>query len=254
VLLGLFIKIEHQAPEPIVDLKFFKIPAFVNALVNNFVVFMGMMGGVYLIPIFAQTFLGYNATESGYLFIPMAAAMMLASPIGGMLTGKVKSKYVIFISTIVASIGLFLFTRLDPRSTAIDIIIPLGVMAFGLGFGMAQRTNIVASVVPENEIGIASSILALVRNIAGAFGIAIFATILNNRTTTNVFTINSFSKLGSHVSLDIQKYIALISFKAQIDAYDYVFLISSIIVFIGAFTILFLKLKHERTDIKVHVE
>ena len=254
VLLGLFIKIEHKVSEPIVDLKFFKIPAFVNALVNNFVVFMGMMGGVFLIPVFAQTFLGYNATESGYLFIPMAAAMMLAAPIGGMLTGKVKSKYVIFASTIVASFGIFLFTRLDPRSNALDIIIPLGVMAFGLGFGMAQRTNIIASVVPQHEIGVASSILALVRNIAGAFGIAIFATILNDRVTSNVLTINRYSRISSHVPLDFRKYIALIELKAQIDAYDYVFLVASIIVFLGAFTILFLKLKNERTDIKVHVE
>lgn len=254
IFLGLFIKIEQKAAEPIVDLKFFKIPSFVNALTNNFVVFMGMMGGVFLLPVFAQTFLGYNATESGYLFIPMAIAMLLAAPIGGALTGKVQSRYVIFASTLVAAFGLFLFTRLDPKSTALDIIIPLSVMAFGLGFGMAQRTNIIASVVPQSEIGIASSILALVRNIAGAVGIAVFATILNNRITTNILTINSFSKLNSHIPSEIQKYISLIVLKAQVNAYDYVFLISSIIVFIGSFTILFLKLKNERTDIKVHVE
>jgi len=254
MFLGIFIKIEHKAPEPIVDLKFFRIPAFVNALVNNFIVFMGMMGGVFLLPVFAQTFLGYSATQSGYLFMPMAVAMMIASPLGGMLTGKVKSKYIIFVSTIIASIGIFLFTGLDPKSTAFAIIIPLVVMAFGLGFGMAQRTNIIASVVPQNEIGIASSILALVRNIAGAFGIAIFATILSNRINTNVMTINGFSKLYSHVPFEIQKYIALIALKAQVDAYDYVFLVASIIVFLGSFTILFLKLKNERTDIKVHVE
>jgi len=215
---------------------------------------MGMMGGVFLIPVFAQTFLGYNATETGFLFMPMAAAMMLASPLGGMLTGKVQTKYVIFASTLVAALGIYLFSYLDPKSTALDIIVPLSVMAFGLGFGMAQRTNIIASVVPQSEIGIASSILALVRNIAGAFGIAIFATILNNRITSNVLTVNSFSKLTSHAPIVIQKYISLIVLKAQIDAYDYVFLISSIIVFLGSFTILFLKLKNERTDIHVHME
>jgi EmrB/QacA subfamily drug resistance transporter len=254
VLLGFFIKVEKKAAEPIVDLKFFKTPSFLNALLNNFIVFMGMMGGVFLIPVFVQTFLGYNATETGYLFIPMAIGMVAAAPVGGMLTGKVKSKYVIFASTIVASFGIFLFTNLDPKSTAIDIIIPLMIMAFGLGFGMAQRTNIIASVVPENEIGIASSILALVRNIAGAFGIAIFATILNNRINSNVLSINGFSKLGSHIPSVIQKYITLITLKAQIDAFDYVFLTAAIIVFIGAFTILFLKLKKERTDIHVQVE
>jgi DHA2 family multidrug resistance protein len=252
--LGIFIKIEQKVPEPIVDLKFFKIPAFVNALLNNFVVFMGMMGGVFLIPVFAQTFLGFNATQTGYLFVPMAAAMMLASPLGGMLTGKVQARYVIFASTLVAAIGIFLFTGLDPKSTALDIIIPLSVMAFGLGFGMAQRTNIIASVVPQSEIGVASSILALVRNISGAFGIAIFATILSDRISSNVMIINSWSKLGSHNPIDIQKYIGLIILKAQVDAYDYVFLVASIIIFLGSFTILFLKLKKERLDIKVHVE
>lgn len=254
ILLGLFIKIEQKVPEPIVDLKFFKIPAFVNALLNNFVVFMGMMGGVFLIPVFAQTFLGYNAAESGYLFMPMAVAMMLASPLGGYLTGKVQSRYVIFVSTLVAAIGIFLFSYLDPKSTALDIIIPLSIMAFGLGFGMAQRTNIIASVVPQSEIGVASSILALVRNISGAVGIAIFATILNNRISTNMLTINSFSKLNSHAPVEIQKYISLIALKAQIDAYDYVFIVAAIIIFVGAFAALFLKLKKERIDIQVHVE
>jgi MFS family permease len=249
-----FIKLEKRVPEPIVDLKFFKIPAFVNVLSNNFIVFMGLMGGIFLIPIFAQTFLGYDATQSGYLFIPMAVALMIGSPLGGSLTGRVQSRLVIFWSTIVASLGIFLFSFLDPRSGPLAIIIPLAIMAFGLGFGMAQRTNVVASVVDQDEIGVASSVLALVRNISGAFGIAFFATILNMRTERNILYINSLSKLFSHNPIDIQNYTSLVILKSQIDAYDYVFILAGILVFVGAFAILSLKLKEERTDIKVHVE
>ena len=253
ILLGIFIKIEQKVKEPIIDLKFFKIPAFVNTLLNNFIVFMGMIGGIFLLPVFAQTFLGYSATESGYLFIPMAVAMMIASPLGGSLTGKIQSRYIIFFSTFVAAIGIFLFTRIDPKSQAIDLIIPLMVMAFGLGFGMAQRTNIIASVVDKHEIGIASSVLALVRNIAGAFGIAIFATILNNSVKNNVIKISHFSTINSHNPVIVQKFIALITLKAQVNAYAHVFLVSSIIVFIGAFAALLLKVKSEK-NITVHVE
>jgi len=249
-----FIKIENNTKEPIVDLKFFKIPAFVNTLMNNFVVFMGMIGGLFLLPIFAQTFLGYNATETGYLFMPMAAAMMIAAPLGGALSGKVKAKYIIFASTFVAAIGIFLFSFLDPKSGPLAIIIPLCIMAFGMGFGMAQRTNVIASVVKANEIGIASSVLALVRNIAGAFGIALFGTILNNRIYHNVLQINTYSHLMSTSAVDFQKYVALIILKAQINAYNYVFIISSIIVAVGSFAILSLKLKNEKSNITVHVE
>ena len=254
ILLGLFIKIEQKAKEPIVDLKFFKIPAFVNALLNNFVVFMGMMGSLFLLPVFAQTFLGYTATESGYLFMPMAFMMVLASPLGGSLVGKVQSRYVIFASTLIASIGTFMFMRIDPKSTALDIIIPLMVMSFGLGLGMSQRTSIVASVVDPHEIGIASSVLALVRNIAGAFGIAIFGTILSNSMKNNILTINHFSTITSHNPSIISQYVALIELKAQVSSYAHVFLIAGMIIFVGAFMALLLKVKNERTDIKVHVE
>lgn len=254
VFMYLFIKIEQRVPEPIVDLKFFKIPAFVNTLMNNFVVFMGMMGGIFLIPVFAQTFLGYDAQHTGYLFMPMAAALMIAAPLGGSLSGKVQARYVIFWSTFVAAIGIFLFSFLDPKSGALAIIIPLSVMAFGMGFGMAQRTNVIASVVDPHEIGVASSVLALVRNVAGAFGIALFATILNARIETNILHINSMSTLLSHAPLDIQKYISLVILKAQISAYDYVFVLASIVVAVGSFAVLSLKVKNERTDVTVHVE
>lgn len=253
LFLIIFLKIETTVKEPIVDLKFFKIPAFVNALFNNFVVFMGLMGSVFLIPIFAQTFLGYTATETGYLFIPMAMMLLLASPIGGGLTGKVKAKYIIFTSTLIASFGIFMF-HMDARSTALNIIIPLMVMAFGLGLGMAQRTNVVASVVNQHEIGIASSILALVRNIAGAFGIAIFGTILTRSAESNVLEINSLSHLNSSDPSVIKQFIALVELKAQIVAYNEVFIIASLIVFSGSFVVLFMKLKKENTKVQVHVE
>jgi DHA2 family multidrug resistance protein len=241
----LFYLVEQRETEPIVDFKFFKIPAFVNTLANNFIVFMGMIGSIFLLPIFAETFLGYDATQTGYLFIPMAAAMLLAAPIGGKLIGKVKPSYVIFASTFVAGIGLFMFSWIDPRSTAIDLMIPLVVMAFGMGFGMAQRTNIVAVVVPHEEIGEASAILALVRNISGAFGVAIFSTILDNVINANVFTIAHQSVLnGSGIQLT-QQFIALILLKAQVSGYATVFLVAAIVVFVGSLGSFFINVPKE---------
>ncbi|HNW71522.1 MAG TPA: DHA2 family efflux MFS transporter permease subunit [Candidatus Paceibacterota bacterium] len=249
----IFIDVEHKAKEPIVDLSFFKIPAFVNIISNNFIIFMGMMGSVFLIPVFVQTFLGFSATESGYLFMPMALVMMITSPIGGMLTGRVKSKYVIFASTLISAFGLFLFSFLDPRSTVWGVIIPLSIMAFGMGLGMAQRTNLVTTIVKDSEIGIASSVLALARSISGAFGIALFGTILNNRIEHNVLQINNFSHLFSNSPIDLQQYISLIALKAQVTSYDFVFIVSSIVVALGSFTILALKEKDEKIDKKIQI-
>ena len=244
---AIFILIEKKAEEPIVDLKFFENSVFVNTLANNFVVFMGMMGAVFLVPLFVETYLGYDATKTGLMFIPMALCMMIASPIGGSLTGKVQPRYVIFASTFVAAIGIFLFNfAMDPRATAIDIIIPLSVMALGMGFGMAQRTNVIAAIVPTEEIGIASSILALGRNIAGAFGIAVFGTILTNTTNSNVLNIAYRSTIKLLNPLIYAQAAALIILKAQIDAYKTVFIWASVVLFAGAFLSLLIRVSKEK--------
>jgi DHA2 family multidrug resistance protein len=254
----LFVYIEHHHSEPIIDLKFFRNALFMNTTINNFLVFMGMMGSIFLIPIFAQTFLGLTATQSGYLFMPLAVAFMLASPIGGSLIGKVKPSYVIAASTFVAAIGLYMFIGLDPRSGPIDIIIPLFVMAFGMGFGMAQRTNLIAVAVPTSEIGAASSVLALARNIAGAFGIAIFGTILNNSTNNHLFTIakNSFSSSLSSGLVNAHEFataVGLMELKAQIDAYSTVFVIAATVILVGAFAALFIKVDRTKLSHDHHV-
>ena len=250
----LFYKIESTHPEPIVDLKFFSHSAFVNTLINNFVVFMGMMGGMFLIPTFVQIFLGYDATQTGYVFLPMAFGLVLAAPMGSRMIGKVEPKYVIAASTAVAALSLFLFTSLDPRSQPIEIMVPMFIMAFGLGFGMPQRTNIIASTVPKHEIGSASSTLALVRNIAGAFGIAVFATILKSSIEWNVLAISQNSVLYAFDPTTYAQFAGLIILKAQILSYRTVFLCSAIIIAIGAILALWINIKETSHGEEIFVE
>ncbi len=255
VFTTIFYFIEQNHKEPIVDLKFFRNSVFVNTLANNFIVFMGLSGSIFLIPIFAQTFLGYSATESGYLFIPMAAALMLASPLGGALTGRVKPSYVIAISTGIAAFGLYLFAAfIDVRATAVDIMIPLAVLAFGLGFGMAQRTGAIAAIVPSEEMGVASSVLALARNIAGAFGIAIFGTILQSATTSNVLNIARNSVLYVHTPAATATYTALIELKAQVDAYHTIFLVGMGLLIVGTIAAFWLKIPEKKLEGPIMVE
>jgi DHA2 family multidrug resistance protein len=249
-----FYYIEKSHAEPIIDFKFFKNGVFVNALVNNFLIFMCMLGSIFLIPVFAQTFLGFTATQSGYLFIPMGLMIPVAAAIGGRFAYGIQPRWVIFVSTVGASVGFFFLSYLDPKSTAFDIMAPLGLMAFFMGLGMAQRTNVIAAVVPQTEIGSASGILALARNIGGAFGIALFGTILLNAENHNILTIAQNSVIRSVNPSIIQQGIALIELKAQVAAYGEVFLIGSIGMFLAAFPILWMRTNRDAAAMHVHVE
>jgi DHA2 family multidrug resistance protein len=251
---GIFYYLETTHAEPIIDFKFFRNGIFVNALTNNFLIFMAMLGSIFLLPVFAQTFLGYSATESGYLFIPMGLMIPLAAALGGQFAYKVEPRWVIFLSTAGAAGGFFFLHYLDPRSTALDIMLPLGFMAFFMGLGMAQRTNIIASVVPEAEIGIASGILALARNIGGAFGIALFGTVLINAQESNVLQIAQHSVIRSTDPTVIRQGIALIELKAQVAAYGEVFLLGAAFMFLSAFPVLWMRTRRDAAGAHVHVE
>jgi hypothetical protein len=145
-----------------------------------------------------------------------------------------------------AAAGIFMFTGLDPRSSAINIIVPLSVMAFGMGFGMAQRTNLIATAVPENEIGSASSVLALVRNISGAFGIAVFGTILNNSITSKLMATAYNSAVNITNAQVYKEGVSLMILNSYMQSYKVVFIVAGVILCFGALTSLLINVPKEK--------
>lgn len=236
-----FILVEQRQKEPVVDLKFFKIPAFTAANITSFISFMGMIGGIFLIPIFVQTYLGYSVTQTGYLFIPMAIALMFAAQIGARLSQKMHPQHVIAIGMFIAALALFFFSGIDIKWGAWDIIWRLSIMAFGLGMGLSPLTNAATSTVPLHEVGVASSILALSRNIAGAFGIAIFATILSDSFNANLLALKQHSVINIQRPQVAQMVAGLMALKANILSFSTVFSVASIFMVLGGISALFVR-------------
>lgn len=235
----LFYRVERGQKHPIVDLNLFKNPIFVTVLLVSFVSFGAMMGAMYLVPVFAQTFLGLNATQTGLLFIPMASALFISSPLGSFLSNRFPSRYVVSVGIAISTFGIFLFHGLDPKTTQFELMVPLFVFAMGLGLGMGPMTAAATNSVAKHEIGVSSAVLNLVRNIAGAVGIAFFGTILASITESNVLSISAASSLYDPSAA--ATYTALIILKAQIEAYGDVFLVAAGIMSLGVILALFLR-------------
>ena len=233
-----FIWYERNQPEPIIDLKFFKDRVFTFAIIASFISFMGMIGGFFLIPLFVQTYLGYSVTKSGYLFIPMAFGIMVSAQMGGRLVGKFPGNILTALGLFWTSGVMFVLTGIDIKWGFWHIAGLLFLLALGLGVGFAALTQAATSRVPLHEVGIASSILALARNIAGAFGVAIFATILTNSTYGQMENIQRFSSVNTYDPTLLQTIAGLMEVKANVAAYSSVFFWSGIITVLGGFAAL----------------
>ena len=123
----------------------------------------------------------------------------------------------------------------------IDIMWRIALLAFGLGIGMSPLTNAATSSVPIKEVGIASSVLALARNIAGAFGVAIFATILTNSATSAILDVQKFSIINTFDPKVLQQVGFLMAMKANLVSFHTVFICSAAITLVGAFSALLLR-------------
>jgi len=241
VSMYIFILVESKAKEPVVDLKFFKIFTFTAAIITSFISFMGMMGGLFLLPIFIQNYLGYSVTKTGLLFIPMALGMMFTAPLGGWLSSKIEPRFLTAFGMFWAAFVMFLFTGIDIKWTGADIALRMFLFAAGLGIGMSPLTNAATSTVPISEIGIASSVLALARNISGAFGIAIFATILTNSFSDNLIALQKFTVVNDQSPAILGQVVTLIGLKANILSFAAVFKIAILFLIIGGIAALFVK-------------
>lgn len=237
-----FIIVENRQKDPVVDLKFFKIPTFTAAIITSFISFLGMIGGIFLIPLFVQNFLGYSTTKTGYLFIPMAFALMAAAPIGAKLSAKIQPRFLTAAGMLTAALALFfLLSGIDIKWSFWDIAWRLMIFAAGLGIGLSPLTNAATSTVPLHEVGIASSVLALARNISGAFGIAIFATILSNGVTSQLIQIQTHSIINTVDPTILKQIPALMVTQANVLAYSTVFHVAGIILAIGSVSALFVR-------------
>ncbi len=236
-----FIFVEKFAKEPVVDLKFFSNATFSASIITSFISFMGMIGGIFLIPLFVQDYLGYSVTKSGYLFIPMAIGLMVAAQVGARLSVKIPPRYLIPFGMLISALAMFLFTGLDLGWTSFDIIWRLTLFAFGLGLGLAPLTQAATSSVPLEEVGVASSVLALARNIAGAFGIAIFATILSDATSSHLSDIRRFSVVHTQNLIQLKTIFGLMVTYANVLSFRTVFLTSVALLILGGAAAFFVR-------------
>src|SRR6185369_12500765 len=143
------------------------------------------------------------AIKTGLLFVPMGLSLPIFAPLGARLAQSIHPRYTVSFGMATAALSFYLLHWLDPAMTYFNFVIPLILFGAGLGLGMAPLTSASTTAVPLNEVGMSSGLLNLARNIGGAFGIALFGTLLANATNANVLMVAQHSVINSKLPQDI---------------------------------------------------
>lgn len=178
-LVGFVFAEKRMGDEALLPMRLFRRQTFALGNVINFLLGLGMFGGMVSLPLYLQIVKGYSATESGLMMVPLTLGIMTAASTSGNFTAKT-GRYKVFpvIGFAVMTVVLFLFSFVG---TDTPLYQPLVLMFFlGVGLGLNMQTLLVAiqNDAEPRDMGVATASATFFRQIGGTVGTAVFLSIL----------------------------------------------------------------------------
>lgn len=173
-----FILWELKARHPIVNLRVLKNPNFATGTVMMTLLGMVLYATITLQPLFLQSLMGYSALDSGLALSPRGIGAITAMVLVGRLIGKLDSRVMIAFGFSVLAGVSFHFAGINLDITQAHIAWPNVIMGLSLGFIFVPLTTTAMGGLPQDQMGNASGIFNLMRNIGGGIGISIVTTMV----------------------------------------------------------------------------
>ena len=168
----LFLAVEHRSSAPLVDLHLFRKRLFVSSLSVSLLSFWMNAGHAFVAPFFLQNILRFSPSKVGMLIFPVAFTVMVIAPLGGKISDQIGVRIPATAGLALTSLTIFSFTFLTGSVSDVDILWRQVVLGIGIGlFNPANNSAIIGSL-PKERIGLASSFLALSRNLGMVIGVA----------------------------------------------------------------------------------
>ncbi len=169
---------ELYSEHPIVDLRVFRHRTIAIGNLIVFLAFITLFGTIVLLSFFSQKMMGYTATLAGLVLAPGGLATMIVMPIVARLILKINAKYILAASIVGIATATFLMGRFNLLVDFPGIMWPRVVLGVGLACLFVPLTGLTLRQLPNEEMGNATAIYNLLRNLGGSVGIAFVTTML----------------------------------------------------------------------------
>ncbi|WP_051696365.1 MFS transporter [Streptomyces sp. NRRL S-244] len=184
VLLAVFALVERRHPNPLLPPRLFTAGARVVA--GN--VLMALLGSVWIavfffLPLYQQQVLGSSPLITGLGQLPLAAANMLGSTLAPRISRRIGSTATVTTALLTEAGGLLWLARISAHgSYPADVLGPSLLIGLGLSIAFVQLTALSVEGVPRADAGLAGGLVNTTRQVGGAIGLAVLATLAGSVT------------------------------------------------------------------------
>jgi EmrB/QacA subfamily drug resistance transporter len=210
---------ELRCTEPMMPMRLFHLRAFAAGNAAMCLLNAALMGAIFFMAQFLEVTLGQDALAAGLRLLPWGVTIAVVAPTADTLAERFGERAVVVVGLTVQGLGLAWLALIAQSGLAYAAMIA-PMIAAGAGFAIStpvvQKT--VMSAVTPQDIGKASGALSMIRQLGGAFGIALavaaFAHV-GGQATAQAFSHGFTAAIGVAASLSLAGAIAGIWLPAQ---------------------------------------
>lgn len=183
-----FVAAERRAGAPMLELGYFRHPAFSGALGVAFAIYFGIFSVFFFTTLYLQSVIGYSAYRTAAEFVAMAAAMIVASLVAGRAVAAIGARLPMAGGCVLAGGGLLWVDAVLQARTPASGLLAAGLAVAGFGFGLAvvPVTSIALSVVRPEKSGMAASATNTSRELGAVLGVAVLGALVNGSLTASL--------------------------------------------------------------------
>jgi DHA2 family multidrug resistance protein len=179
---------------PIVDLRALKDRNFALGCLFSFVSGVGIFATIYLTPLFLGHVRGYSALQIGTAIFSTGLFQIMSIPLYTMLANRVDLRWLLMAGLACFALSMWNFAPITHDWGADELLLPQALRGMAQQFAVAPTVTLTLGSLSPARLKLASGLFNLMRNLGGAIGIAVCATLLNDRTNLH------FYRLAEHLN------------------------------------------------------
>jgi EmrB/QacA subfamily drug resistance transporter len=199
VLLPAFVLIERRGRAPMLDLSLFRNKLFTAASGAAFINGLSRFALMFLFVFYFQGPQGQSPIMAGLELAPMAIAMLVSSPIAGVIADRHGSRGLAALGMVVTAGGLAGTTTLQAHTAYVWSALWLALVGIGSGMFNSPNTAAMMGVVPVHRRGIAAGARVMLQNTGAVMSIAFVLAIVTAAVPKDVL-FKIFSGVTSGLS------------------------------------------------------
>lgn len=164
---------EKKAEEPLIQLDIFKNRAYTFQNIDILILQMGLAGVMFIMPFYLEIVKGVSTATAGAILLALPVGNILTGPIAGKISDVIGTKKPIILGFVIMILAFMALSMISIRSHTDNVAFYLFILGAGAGIAYAPLNSAIMGESPASERGMTSGLLKMMTNLGSTLGVTI---------------------------------------------------------------------------------